>query len=314
MKKWFAGILVVLILTLICIYLFIPAKIVISKITVTHTTINGAYRFLSLEPNWEKWWRNSDGQQHIRNTPFIYNGTEFKLVNLSHNVAGIRIQSGKLVLNSVVNLISFATDSTGAVWQSELSARNSPFSRLANYKRALEIKNDMTGILNNFSSFISDPKNVYGISIYRSSTKDTFLLSAKYRNPVYPSTAEIYRYLAPLRKSIANQHAEISGYPMVNVSLQDDSSYEVQVAIPTNHLLQGKDSLFVRRLVPGNFMVCEVHGGEYTIRESLKQLEYFISDYGKTMMAIPFQSLVTDRINEPDTSKWITLLYMPVRR
>jgi hypothetical protein len=218
------------------------------------------------------------------------------------------------MLNSILSLISFATDSTGAVWQCELPAGNSPLSRLANYKKALEIKNDMTLILDNFNAFISDPKNVYGVSIFRGSTKDTFLLSAKYRNPVYPSTAEIYRYLIPLRKSIASQHAEITGYPMVNVSRQDDNSYEVQVAIPTNRLLQGKDSLFVRRMVPGNFMVCEVQGGEYTIREELKQLEYYINDYGKTVMAISFQTLVTDRMNEPDTSKWVTLLYVPVRR
>jgi hypothetical protein len=314
MKKWFAGILVVFILTIICIYLFIPSKIVLSKITITHSTISAASRILSSEENWDKWWRNSDGLRHTKNTPFTFSEAEFKLDHRSANVAGIRILSGKLMLNSILSLISFATDSTGAVWQCELPAGNSPLSRLANYKKALEIKNDMTRILDNFNAFISDPKNVYGVSIFRGSTKDTFLLSAKYRNPVYPSTAEIYRYLIPLRKSIASQHAEITGYPMVNVSRQDDNSYEVQVAIPTNRLLQGKDSLFVRRMVPGNFMVCEVQGGEYTIREELKQLEYYINDYGKTVMAIAFQSLVTDRMNEPDTSKWVTLLYVPVRR
>jgi hypothetical protein len=314
MKKWFAGILVVFILTIICIYLFIPSKIVLSKITITHATISAASRMLSSEENWDKWWRNSDGLRHAKNTPFTFSEAEFKLDHPSANVAGIRILTGKLMLNSILSLISFATDSTGAVWQCELPAGNSPLGRLANYKKALEIKNDMTLILDNFNAFISDPKNVYGVSIFRGSTKDTLLLSAKYRNPVYPSTAEIYRYLIPLRKSIASQHAEITGYPMVNVSRQDDNSYEVQVAIPTNRLLQGKDSLFVRRMVPGNFMVCEVQGGEYTIREELKQLEYYINDYGKTVMAIAFQSLVTDRMNEPDTSKWVTLLYVPVRR
>jgi hypothetical protein len=31
-------------------------------------------------------------------------------------------------------------------------------------------------------------------------------------------------------------------------------------------------------------------------------------------MAIPFQSLITDRVKEPDTAKWITKLYAPVLR
>jgi hypothetical protein len=29
-------------------------------------------------------------------------------------------------------------------------------------------------------------------------------------------------------------------------------------------------------------------------------------------MAIPYQSLVTDRMKEPDTMKWLTRLYVPV--
>jgi hypothetical protein len=29
-------------------------------------------------------------------------------------------------------------------------------------------------------------------------------------------------------------------------------------------------------------------------------------------MAIPFQSLVTDRSKQPDTTKWITNIYTPV--
>jgi hypothetical protein len=37
-----------------------------------------------------------------------------------------------------------------------------------------------------------------------------------------------------------------------------------------------------------------------------------MSDYQQTAMAIPFESLVTDRSREPDTLKWITNIYVPV--
>jgi hypothetical protein len=56
----------------------------------------------------------------------------------------------------------------------------------------------------------------------------------------------------------------------------------------------------------------EVKGGNATVEEALHQMKIFISDYQKTAMAIPFESLVTDRSKEPDTSKWITRIYTPV--
>jgi hypothetical protein len=42
------------------------------------------------------------------------------------------------------------------------------------------------------------------------------------------------------------------------------------------------------------------------------QMKNYISDYQRTVMAIPFQSLVTDRRKEADTTKWLTKLYFPI--
>ncbi len=65
-------------------------------------------------------------------------------------------------------------------------------------------------------------------------------------------------------------------------------------------------------MINGSFMVTEVQGGETKVQKSLEQLELYAADYKKTQMAIPFQYLVTDRIREPDSSKWITRIYLPV--
>jgi hypothetical protein len=64
--------------------------------------------------------------------------------------------------------------------------------------------------------------------------------------------------------------------------------------------------------VPGNFLAAQVLGGEGTVRNALTSMQDFISDNGKTSMAIPFSYLITNRMDEPDTSKWITQVYMPV--
>jgi hypothetical protein len=41
-------------------------------------------------------------------------------------------------------------------------------------------------------------------------------------------------------------------------------------------------------------------------------MELYISDHERVPPAIPFLSLVTNRMLEPDSSKWITLIYYPV--
>jgi hypothetical protein len=62
----------------------------------------------------------------------------------------------------------------------------------------------------------------------------------------------------------------------------------------------------------GNMLVTEVKGGQIEVNKASVQLLNYISDYNRTAPAIPFESLVTDRRKEPDSSKWITRIYYPV--
>ncbi len=65
-------------------------------------------------------------------------------------------------------------------------------------------------------------------------------------------------------------------------------------------------------MFPGKILSTEIKGGEYAVETGFKELSNYISDNQLTSPAIPFQSLVTNRVMEPDTSKWITKLYYPI--
>jgi hypothetical protein len=312
MKKWIVWLLVILILTISCIYLLIPSKIVLSSITPAQATITAEFRFLSNPDKWERWWRDSNGKNHVKGDPFTYNATSFRLTQHSINVAGIELEQSGSKIQSIIHLVSFSIDSTVAVWRCEMPESRNPFTMMVNYKNALEIKKNMTGIMKNFSSFISKPENVYGINIYRTGTRDATLLSARFTSVIYPTTSELYGYFDVLNKNIEKQHGLATGFPMVNVVKLDNDSFETQVAIPTNHQLGNDGKISFRRMVPGNFMMAEVKGGTYTANEAQKELELFISDYNRFKIANSFQSLVTNRLHEPDTSKWVTKIYIPV--
>ncbi|HXB30263.1 MAG TPA: GyrI-like domain-containing protein [Puia sp.] len=312
MKKWGFLLLALLILTLFSIYLFIPSKIVISNITFAEATINGEFRYINQEGQWEKWWHDTNGKAHIKGEPFTYNGSVFRLTKQINNVVGIEIEQDGKIWQSVILLFSLSTDSTGAHWRCEISAGNSPIKRIMSYRNAVRIKSNMTGVMKNFSTFISNPQNIYGIHIYRTSTRDTAMLSARFKSQAYPITAELYSYFDKVEKAILKQKGKVTGFPMMNVRKMEDGSFETQVAIPTNHVLENDGKILFRRMVPGNFICTDVRGGTFTVNDAMNQLDLFISEYHKSRMANTFQSLVTNRINEPDTQKWITKIYIPV--
>jgi hypothetical protein len=291
---------------------WIPAKIVLSNISTAQATISGEFRYIGREENWEEWWRNADGSSHVAGRPFSYLGTEFRLISQSSNIAGIEIRQDGLTMTSVLSLVSFSHDSTGAIWQTEIPAGNTPWGRVSSYRRALEVKRNMKEVLKIFSAFISDPLNVYRMPILRVSTRDTTLLSSRFKSNVYPTTEILYGYFDAIEKSIRKQNGERSGFPMINVRKLDSGVYETQVAIPTNHLLKDDGGIKPVRMVPGNFISTEVKGGPYKVNEAMKQLDYFITDNSKSKMATTFQMLVTDRIKEPDSTTWITRIYVPV--
>ena len=56
----------------------------------------------------------------------------------------------------------------------------------------------------------------------------------------------------------------------------------------------------------------EIKGGIYTITTGEKELANYVIDYKKLSPAVGFQSLVTNRLLEADTAKWITRLYYPI--
>jgi len=86
----------------------------------------------------------------------------------------------------------------------------------------------------------------------------------------------------------------------------------VSLAIPVSGVIGGKGDISFTRLVPGRYLITDVKGGPATVDRALGALKDYIRDHQRTVMAIPFQSLITNRMQEPDSSKWVTKIYYPV--
>lgn len=197
-----------------------------------------------------------------------------------------------------------------AEWKGGLEATNNPVTRIKNYFLAIGVKKNISEILQNAKTFLENNERVYGLRIIQQQVKDTILVSTKIISNGYPSTAEIYNLVKDLRGYIFSNGGTETNSPMLNVT--KDSMYNIMVAIPISTAIPATEKFLLKRMVPGKILVAEVKGGTYTANEALKQLTLYMIDNQLTSPAIPFQSLVTERSKEPDTTKWITKIYFPV--
>jgi hypothetical protein len=314
MKKWFIGILLLIITGFVlCIYLLLPSKFVISRSIPARVTTNGAFRVLSNDSKWKKWWRNEAGQVPGKGDSLIYNGYTFRVIDHETNVVGVEITKGKLRLKSIMHLVNFRFDSTVIIWKTDpLPAGLDPITRLLAFKKAIVISESMKGILQKLKPYLSNPLNVYDVPIYWTADRDSTMLMTRFTSPAYPTTTELYGYFDVLKKSIQRQNGTPVSYPMMNVRKLENGLFETQVAIPTDRRLKDDGKILSRKMVPSKFIYTIVTGGVYTTNEAMEQLEFFIADNNKMKIANPFQMPVTDRTKEPDTLKWVTKIYIPV--
>ncbi len=99
---------------------------------------------------------------------------------------------------------------------------------------------------------------------------------------------------------------------MLNVHKDGPELYEAMVALPTKSDLLSTGNFQLKKMVLGKILMAEIKGGEHTIIKGEEELTNYVNDYKKISPAIPFQSLVTNRQQESDTSKWVTRLYYPI--
>jgi hypothetical protein len=209
--------------------------------------------------------------------------------------------------------VSTNTDSADIVWQGVLPTSYNPIKRLQKYLEAKQINKDIGILIKNMRSFFSKPENIYGFAIRQEPVIDSILVSTFATAKGYPSTAFIYNLLNQLRDYVKNQSAKETGYPMLNIGTEDSINYLTRVAIPVDKELKSSGNISYKRMLGrGKILVTEVKGGPGSISNAFYQMKNYVSDYQRVAPAIPFLSLVTDRIKEPDSSKWITRVYYPV--
>jgi hypothetical protein len=308
MKKWFIGLVLALAIATAAVYIFIPADIKIRKVMVIKANEKGIYPFLHSKEGIARWWpeKTTDG------TAFPFNGGRYSITQQQLHGVKMDISKSGSSLGSEIEIAALGIDSMEIVWSTSLTAGANPASRVSAYNEATGIKKDMENILLRLKGFLEKMENIYDIQVERSKIKDTLMIAAATTTTGMPGNAVVYELVQKIGQHITANGATATNVPMLNIFTEDSIHFETMVALPVNKAVPETPVFMIKRMIPGNVLVAEVTGGPATVKHALQQLDVYRGNYNYTAPAKPFQSLVTNRLTEADSSKWVTKLYWPV--
>jgi hypothetical protein len=304
MRKGFLATGIFLAAVFAAVYLFIPSKLIISEVGIVNCSLPAAQRFLFEQKHWPDW---------IDYDSLNAAGKRYQVTNTTFTRTDINIDSDSESYTTTLQLIPFNIDSTGIEWGDTLYTGNNPFTRIGQYQKAKALKKQMDAVMKNMTSFLDDKKQIYSLHIVRAQLKDEPLLSKRIILDHLPSAGDAYKLIDEVKANAASQGDSARGPAMKYSSSIDSINFELMVAIPTTRLLKSNKDFIAKGLVGGNLIAAEIKGGEWTIKKAWENIRQYKADYRLSSPAIPFESMITDRTKEPDTSKWITRIYYPLR-
>lgn len=316
MKKWIIGSLFFLAILVAGSYLFIPRDFIFRNTISISTNPSGFHRTFFDNTDWSAWW---PGENKASTSPngfpcFSFKGSTYSIVEKRINALVVSISSNTSSTNTLLNIVPVTDDSVQLIWIGKSSVSVNPFKRLKSYFEWKDLQNDMDGILKKIKSYFSNPDNIYGIHIQEALIKDSMVISTYATTNAFPDNRFIYGLLGQLKDHIKKYAAKETDYPILNILPTDSTGYLTRVAIPIDRRLQPSGTISSKWMMAGGpILVTEVKGGMGIIQNAFHQMELYVNDHRRTMPAIPWQALITNRLTEKDTGKWVTRIYFPVR-
>jgi hypothetical protein len=311
MRRWlFAGCFLV-VLGIAAVYFFIPSKLVVSKIVLVKCNPDGADRVLGDTGHWMRWWPR--GGPGLGKEGSDRGGVGFEANERLLKAVGIEIHHKEVELTSRLTVYALINkDSCFLQWEFKLNASLDPLKRIGQYREASRLKDSMSVVMSSLKDYLEKKENVYGLTIHEGMVPGGVLEEGSWMLRNYPVTDTIYQKVRILEQFIAAHGQPVTGHPMVNVTPLTSGLFHLRVALPTDKEIPGSANIQPRNLPTDNFLYADVRGGEGTVHAAFGRMDDYISDYGRTKMAIPFLVFVTDRRTEPDTAKWTTRIYYPI--
>ncbi|MES2062647.1 MAG: hypothetical protein V4456_12050 [Bacteroidota bacterium] len=311
MKKPVLFIFGFLFLAFVSVYFIIPQKIQVTRVVEVDATDINVSKFLVNKRPWPKWWPG----KHVAadSSSYSYKNISFTLQKNTNSEIHVLITQGDIELNSVITYATTGEGMCDVTWFAEMQSSLNPFERVAEYFKIKQIAKNIDAVLANFKKFIQADINVYGMTFTISKIQHPIVLATTLTTNDYPTAGIIYNKVAELKKQISAEHAAVVDSPIMNVHPAENGGYLVTVAVPINTIITpGKNAMINKLVKDANALETQVKGGKNTILNGSAQLKNYQKAHRLISPAMPFESLITNRLAEKDTAKWVTKIYCPI--
>lgn len=307
MKKM---LLIIVPLLLIAVLFLLPREKSITQTANITCPMDAVTRLMVNTHQWNKWWPG----KKINDSSFDYHNQAFAIETILLNGFKANSIAPNLSTQLDVQFVSQSITETQIMVTTRFTFSANPFVKLQQYLSISNYKSEYATFLQQLEAFFGNTQKVYGHKIEMQKVKFSSLISVKKGFDHYPTTTEVYALINELKAYIASQNGKEQDQPILNVYPLSQTEYEAMVAIATDKDLPSTNRFFLKNMMLGNIVVAPVTGGQTAINNCQREIENYVRDYKKESPAIPFQQLITNRIVETDTSKWMTTINFPVFR
>lgn len=309
MKKTFFIVFTAILIIIAVVFILLPEKPVIAQDLSIDTSDVIAAKFLTTKTGWDKWWPGNK----IGDTQYGFQDTKIMIDKMTNGSTHLKLQKDNLTFSGEISYFADAEGSIKFKWDAVDETNTRFLSRLTNFFKTRKAENQAAEILLSLKHFLEDERNAYGYKIYLNHAKDTVLLVSACTYPAYPSLQVVYNTVETLKQQADSQGVKQTNFPMLNVTQTDEHEYQVNVALPINKRIIPFQKTSINNIPGGgNLLVADVRGGQNTVNSALAQMKIYMKDHRLVSPAMPFQSLITNRLAQKDTSKWITKIYYPI--
>lgn len=299
------AVFIVFLLFFVIIYFLIPSQFTVSNTILVKANTNSIYRCLSNEAKWKKILDEDASADNL--------GQKIKIGQKLMGSIELQINDKGSSFPGLIQLLTLNNDSAAIKWTLNVTG-GSPIKKLQNFFIAKNLKKSTAEILGTMKKFLEKEENIYDIKVQMVGIKDTLLIAIKTISKNPPGLQEVYNRIGKLQNYAAANGASQTGYPMLSIRTGDSINFEIITGLPVDKDLKGNGIILHKEMPSTGRMLAtdEIQGGPCTIRKAFNNLEDFVADHKFISPAVPFESLITNRILEKDTARWKTKIYYPV--
>jgi hypothetical protein len=213
----------------------------------------------------------------------------------------------------IANIAVYHTsDSTFFIYQAKQArpTRNL-FKKISSWLNMNEQNQQINMICESAVSYFNSIEHIYGFKIIENKMPDLTMVSTKMSTIDTPDVKSIYALIGTLRDAITTSGAEPIDSPMLNITRTTEKEILTMVAIPISKDIPVHGNILLKKMIPGNKLEATVKGGEKQLKAAFRAMQYYMEDQSKTSPAIPYQSLITNRLMSAD-SAWVTKINFPI--